>query len=262
MYHTTPGVRTGWVSYLSHYTHFPVIISLDMSLAAVAPLAGYDQYLTITVPVLDPGQHGFAHKEELKTFWEMERIMAGRLEKEAQVVYAGRTSTQGKKHLLFFLYNATPVDAIMEELQAVYPAYPMDHRVETDPEWDIYFDLLFPKLEETNSLLNQRMINRLLRKGIDLSLAQTVDHWIYCKTAQGRDALTKIAVGQGFSVQALPTRVGEHHYMYLLQLQKRHKVDLATIEAITTTLHTWARAHGGDYDGWEVTSSRLLVVDS
>lgn len=261
MYHSTPGVRPGWVSYLSHYTHYPVIISLDMSLAAAAPLAGYDQYLTITVPVLDPGKHGFAHKEELQIFWEMERAIVGRLEKEAQVVYAGRTSTQGKKHLIFFLYNAQPIDQLMEELQAIYPAYPMDHRMEMDPEWDIYFDLLFPNLEETNSLLNQRMVNRLIRKGLDLQVDYLVDHWIYCKTIQARAALAKVAQGQGFATQVLPSRTGEHHYPFLLRLQKRHKVDLSTIDAITTTLHTWARAHRGDYDGWEVSVDRIVTLD-
>ncbi len=261
MYHRTTGMRPGWASYLSHYTHFPVIIALDMSLAAAAPVAGYDQYLTITVPVLHPGGGGFANGEELQLFWEMERALVSRLEGEAQAIYAGRTSAQGKKHLVFFLYNADPVEAIVEEIQSLYPAYPLDHRVEPDPEWDIYFDLLFPNLEETNSLLNQRMLKRLIRNGIDLQQEQFVSHWVYCKTEGGRQALRQIAESQGFEAQLLPTRIGEHHYSYLLRLCKRHKVDQATIDSVSATLRTWARAHHGDYDGWEVSVEKCKPLD-
>lgn len=261
MYNRTTGLRPGWASYLSHYTHFPVIIALDMSLAAAAPVAGYDQYLTITVPVLHPGGSGFANGEELQLFWEMERTLVRRLEDEAQAIYAGRTSAQGKKHLVFFLYNADPIETIMEEIQALHPAYALDHRTELDPEWDIYFDLLFPNLEETNSLLNQRMLKRLIRNGIDLQQEQNVSHWIYCKTEEGRQALRKIAEPQGFEAQLLPTRVGEHHFTYLLRLCKRHKVDQATIDSISATLRTWARAHHGDYDGWEVSVEKCRPLD-
>lgn len=261
MYHRTTGLRPGWASYLSHYTHFPVIIALDMSLAAAAPVAGYDQYLTVTIPVLSPGSSGFANGEELPLFWEMERTLVGRLEREAQAIYAGRTSAQGKKHLVFFLYNPDSIESIMEQVQALYPAYPFDHRMEPDPEWDIYFDLLFPNLEETNSLLNQRMLKRLIRKGIDLQQEQTLNHWIYCKTEEGRQALRQIAEAQGFEAQLLPTRIGEHHYTYLLRLCKRHKLDQTTIDSISTTLRTWARAHHGDYDGWELSVEKCQPLD-
>lgn len=261
MYHTNSGLRPGWASYLSHYTHFPVIIALDMSLAAAAPVAGYDQYLTITVPVLHPGGSGFANGEELQLFWEMERALVNSLEREAQAIYAGRTSSQGKKHLVFFLYNVDPIETLMEGIQALYPAYTLDYRVEPDPEWDIYFDLLFPNLEETNSLLNQRMLKRLIRSGVDLQQEQTVHHWIYCKTEEGRQALRQIAEAQGFEAQLLPTRIGEHHFVYLLRLCKRHKVDQITIDSVSATLRTWARAHHGDYDGWEVSVGKCTALD-
>ena len=261
MYYTTSGLRPGWASYLSHYTHFPVIIALDMSLAAAAPVAGYDQYLTVTVPILKPADSGFADKAELQVFWEIERLLVSRLEREAQAIYAGRTSTQGKKHFIFFLYQPEVVNRIMKELRGLYPAYTIDSRVELDPEWDIYFDLLFPNLQETNSLLNQRMVNRLIRKGFNLDESYRVDHWIYCKTAEGRTALMKIAEGQGFETETLATRAGEHHYSYLLRLNKKHKVDLHTIDSISTTLRTWARAHNGDYDGWEVSIDRSRPLD-
>ena len=41
---SAPNFRPGWATYLSHFTHYPDIIALDMELAAVAPIAGYDQY--------------------------------------------------------------------------------------------------------------------------------------------------------------------------------------------------------------------------
>lgn len=251
MHTPTPNYRPGWASYLSHFTHYPVIIALDMGLAPVAPVAGYDQYLTVSIPMIQPLLNGFPNEKELGLFWEMERFIVEQVERTANAIYAGRTTTQGKKHLIFFLYDSTKIPSIMAKVNRKYSSYAIQSRLEADPEWDIYFDLLYPNLEETNSLLNQRMVNRLLRQGDDLTQVRWVDHWIYFKTEEGRTAFINTVEGQGFETEAVPTQEGEHHYPYLVRTRKQHLVDLKTVNAITATIRTWARTHGGDYDGWE-----------
>ncbi|MEZ5044893.1 MAG: DUF695 domain-containing protein [Saprospiraceae bacterium] len=248
---SAPNFRPGWATYLSHFTHYPVIIGLDMELAAVAPIAGYDQYLTVTIPLKDPLPNGFPKEEELSLFWKIERDIVKQLEKGLNAIYAGRTTTQGRKHLIFFLYDVGQSTEIIELVQQDYPAYAIESRLEPDPEWDIYFDLLFPNLEETNSLLNQRTVNRLMRQGDDLTQPRRVDHWIYFKTLEGRAAFSQIAQSNGFETILVAARPDDHHYPYLVRTRKEHLVDLKNINAITTELRSWARLYGGDYDGWE-----------
>jgi len=255
MHTSAPNYRPGWTSYLSHFTHYPVIIALDMGLATVAPVAGFDQYLTISIPMLEPLVNGFPNEKELGLFWEMERFIVKQMEGTVDAIYAGRTTTQGKKHLIFFLYDPSKVAAIMAKVSQKYNTYAIQSRLERDPEWDIYFDLLYPNLAETNSLLNRRMVNRLLRQGDDLTQVRWVDHWIYFKTAEGRAAFMKTVEGQGFEVEPLATKSGEHHYPYLVRTRKQHSVDLKTVNTITATIRTWATTYGGDYDGWETAVS-------
>lgn len=251
-----PNYRPGWASYLSHFTHFPVIIALDMGLASVAPIAGYDQYLTVSIHLKDPHPSGFPKEEELDLFWAIENSIVEQLEKGLNAIYAGRTTTQGRKHLIFFLYDALQSSEIIDLVKEEYPDYTIESRLEPDPEWDIYFDLLFPNMEETNSLLNQRMVNRLMRQGDDLTQARLVDHWIYFKTVEGREAFAKTARTHGFETLLVAARPEEHEYPYLVRTRKRHLIDLKNINAITSTLRGWARAHGGDYDGWETSIER------
>lgn len=255
MHISTPNYRPGWTSYLSHFTHYPVIIALDMGLATVAPVAGFDQYLTISIPMLKPLVNGFPNEKELGLFWEMERFIVQEVEGAADAIYAGRTTTQGKKHLIFFLYDPSKIAVAMAKVSRKYATYAIQSRVEVDPEWDIYFDLLYPNLAETNHLLNRRMVNRLVRQGDDLTQVRWVDHWVYFKTVEGRAAFMKTVEGQGFEVEALSTKSGEHHYPYLVRTSKQHPVDLKTVNIISATIRTWATTHGGDYDGWETAVS-------
>ncbi len=245
-----PG-QARWQTYATRIKETGAHITVDTSMAALAPDPTRPQLLVVMVEMLEPDEAGLKDQSPRSRLAEIHQAIQQRLTPALSGHYVGSVTREGTVEHYVYVPAGVDCDATVESVERMFPrhswlAYPQD-----DPQWESYTDLLLPTPADLERVRNQRVLEHLAALGDNHVRARPVDHFCAFPAHTNAKAFAKAVLAAGFepllidpSAQSDPVR--------RFEVRVRH-VDAVSIEAITAVtlrLRGLAGDHFGAYDTW------------
>ncbi len=240
-----------WESYFTTVDDCPASIALDIFLGEHAPLAEKPSSLAVLIHMNEPGEHGMGDGNDPEVLRHVEQQVVHAFEQELDAIFVGRVRSQGVWQLYFYGAESKQVEERATQLLSGFSGWKQELHVSADPEWDVYFDLLFPDRERLQWIQDRKVCEALAEQGDPLVVPRRVDHFAYFATSADRQRFIDASGKEHFEVEALGFDPGDEEMAYTVQLHRTESVELEAIHEVVMDLIVCATEHDGLYDGWE-----------
>ncbi|HBH51003.1 MAG TPA: hypothetical protein DDY91_03835, partial [Planctomycetaceae bacterium] len=136
-------------------------------------------------------------------------------------------------------------------VQMKFPNYELIGTTEDDPDWNLYFEQLYPSELNLLSIKNRRHTEHLASLGDQLHEPRPVKHSIHFASPHAREQFVKSIAAEGFEISLNETPEPDAEYRYGVELTRRDRVDLDSIDGMAVDLSLRIMEWGGEYDGWD-----------
>jgi len=238
-----------WDFFLCRVDDKPASILVNLGLADEAPIERLPYMAYVQVRMKAPDPNGLSSQEESATMASIEDSLAGNLSDEGTAMYVGRNTSDGRRD--FFFYIAQPrgwEDRVRQAMQS-FQAYDFASGVHNEPNWQTYFQFLYPSEIDRLCIENRRVCQTLEQNGDALTQEREIDHYAQFPDAASRSSFIDKALKLGFAVHSTAdpeTSDGG----FRIHLVRADIPGYANIDAVTVPLFGLAKEFGGSYDGW------------
>ena len=229
----------------------PSVITVDLGWANVAPLEKHNKLMGVAVRAEGELPSGFPDEKEINLANKLQDQLIRALEKPGQGIFVGSSTSLGKKTFFFYLNDSRDPERIAGQVLAGFKSRKVEHELRKDPQWAIYFNLLFPTDKELAEIRNERVLQGLQDAGDRLNRPRPIDHWIYFPAAAQRDSFLQEARAEGFEPVSMDVRPEAGEYPYSLHIIREDSIHIPYIHSLTWGLRQKAEKYNGNYDGWE-----------
>ena len=242
-----------WDFFMCRIEGAPASIRTNLALIEVAPLEGLTQRLQFYIKMQNPRPDGLSSNEEYPILCDIEDAIGDKAEATG-AVSAGVVKSEGFLELWFYTQNAKTLAKTCEEALQAFQGYESGYNIAEDPEWEDYFDFLYPDEFSYQTMQNRKVLMQLEKNGDKMEVPREIDHFIYFKEAAQQQAFAKEAEAKGFKVrfnddEFVEDRKAEgKEYPYMVEAT-REDSPLA-IDDIVWDLLELASPFEGNYDGW------------
>ena len=242
-----------WDFFMCRIEGAPASIRTNLALIEVAPLEGLTQRLQFCIKMKNPRPDGLSSNEEYPILCDIEDAIGEKAE-AAGAVLAGVVRSEGFLELWFYTQNAEALAKTCEEALQTFEGYQSGYNIAEDPEWEDYFDFLYPDEFSYQTMQNRKVLMQLEKNGDKMEVPREIDHFIYFKEAAQQQAFAKEAKAKGFKVRFNDDEFVEERkaegkeYPYMVEAT-REDSPLA-IDDIVWDLLELASPFEGNYDGW------------
>ena len=199
-----------------------------------------------------PTETGMPTNNEFAALASLEDELSARVVDLGRV-YVGRVTTEGTRRFVFYWdSDERTCEELANQLARKY-GYEISFSMSPDAEKKVYWEELFPTESDWRVIKDIKVIEMLEGHGDDLLTEREIQHWVYFPTSAQRKAFLDWAAAAGYSAEELPKNVGVDGSTkeYGVRLSHVASPKLDSISAHTLELLEEAKAHGGDYDGWQ-----------
>jgi len=163
-------------AYLTFLDETPASFIVDLAAAAHGPVEALARRIQIRVPLLEPRDDGLRDASEVELLARVEDGICELLEQRCGARFLGHVISEGVLHVVCYADGARIDDeaSLLDGLDA--GGYDIAWLVEDDPEWEMYFEFLFPDPLDFQLIQNRRMLERFADEGDQLSAERIVDH--------------------------------------------------------------------------------------
>lgn len=242
--------QADWDVYFCYLEDTPAFISVDLGLYDVAPLPDKPHLIEIAVGLLTTNEDGFPDNGEWTKLEEIEDMLVSSFEEKLEAVFVGKTLNSGRRGLYFYSGETLLVEQMVDELRSHFSEYTFEHQVTEDPNWEIYFEYLFPDEESLLRIQNNKILQLLEDQGDQAYVPRKITYFIYFRSAEDRAAAKYEVVSSGFEVEE-ESEQEQEELPYKLVLSNQSKADEESIYLVTEMLLQLAIKHDGEFDGWE-----------
>ena len=242
-----------WDFFMCRIEGAPASIRTNLALIEVAPLEGLTQRLQFYIKMQNPRPDGLSSNEEYPILCDIEDAIGEKAEATGAVL-AGVVRSEGFLELWFYTQNAKTLAKTCEEALQTFEGYQSGYNIAEDPEWEDYFDFLYPDEFSYQTMQNRKVLMQLEKNGDKMEVPREIDHFFYFKEAAQQQAFAKEAEAKGFKVrfnddEFVEDRKAEgKEYPYMVEAT-REDSPLA-IDDIVWNLLELASPFEGEYDGW------------
>ena len=242
-----------WDFFMCRIEGAPASIRTNLALIEVAPLKGLTQRLQFYIKMQNPRPDGLSSNEEYPILCDIEDAI-GEKAGATGAVLAGVVRSEGFLELWFYTQNAEALAKTCEEALQTFEGYQSGYNIAEDPEWEDYFDFLYPDEFSYQTMQNRKVLMQLEKNGDKMEVPREIDHFFYFKEAAQQQAFAKEAEAKGFKVrfnddEFVEDRKAEgKEYPYMVEAT-REDSPLA-INDIVWDLLELASPFEGNYDGW------------
>jgi len=240
-----------WESYFTTVDDCPAAIALDFAVGEHAPIASKGNLLAVMIYMNEPGEHGLGDGLDPEALRHVEQQVVHAYEQELHVLFVGRVRSQGVWQLYFYGEQSEPIERRAAELLSGFSGWEQDLHIESDPEWNLYFDLLFPDRERLQWIQDRKVCEALAEQGDPLVVPRRVDHYAYFPTSADRQRFIDATGKRDFEVEEVGFDPDEEDLAFTVRLHRNESVELEAIHEVVMTLISSATEHDGLYDGWE-----------
>lgn len=240
-----------WDFYLCRVNDELASISLNLGLRPDLPQAERPHLLWLWLDLRAPRPDGLSSKEEADTLWAIEDALTPPLLKTCNAILAGRITTCGRREYYFYAPNAERFAEVVAEALKKFPDYTSETGAKEDPDWDQYLNVLYPGPRDIQRMKNRGVVEQLVKHGDTLQHPRDVQHWIYFRTPENRQAFSERVVAKGFRTLTAAPPKPDVERPHSLSVVRADRVDLNSINPVVLDLFELANEMDADYDGWE-----------
>ncbi|MCD1259280.1 DUF695 domain-containing protein [Paenibacillus athensensis] len=228
-----------------------MMIFMNTALKDRAPIAGFSQMIAVVFNMYSLWDAcGHSSKSAQELFYKLEERLMRRSKEADLAVYAGRISLDSRMELIFYAREGEELEERLQAVMADFPQFRWYTSAREDEAWSFYLQDMYPSRLEEQWMRNAKIAFALHRHGDRADVVREVEHWLHFAEADQRDEAANRALATGYEVSASTMDASRSAMPYVLQLTKRHALDLATVNEVTKELYTLAAEAGGAYDGW------------
>ena len=242
-----------WDFFMCRIEGAPASIRTNLALIEVAPLEGLSQRLQFYIKMQNPRPDGLSSNEEYPMLCDIEDALGDKAEAMGAVL-AGVVKSEGFLELWFYTQNAEALAKTCEDALQTFEGYQSGYNIAEDPEWEDYFDFLYPDEFSYQTMQNRKVLMQLEKNGDKMEVPREIDHFIYFKEADQQQAFAKEAEAKGFKVRfnddefVEDRKAEEKEYPYMVEASREDSP--LDIDDIVWDLLELASPFEGDYDGW------------
>jgi len=240
-----------WDFYFSDVDDIIGSFYIDLGLAKVAPLKSYSNLIWVSAKMNNPQSDGLSSNEESNILYQIEDRLINFISKNHQAIYTGRLTSNGRRDFYFYFVDPFLHDKTIAESMIAFPYYEYDFGIKDDIKWDHYFEFQYPLPRQFQSIQNRRVLDQLEKKGETLVKERQVDHWLYFKTSNDKDAFLQKIKNDRFNIIDDDYNIIYGASPYRLHISRIDKVDFNNVDNYTLYLWELAQECNGEYDGWE-----------
>ncbi len=244
-------VQQDWDFYFTNIDDEPASIGLNLALHDTAPLTDKSYCFWIILDFQKSDSLGFPMEQENEVLNKIEDELEIFLEKKSQTVYAGRTTSVGKRQFYYYAKSIDSIDVFIEEFFKTYPQYKYKLGQRYDEKWEVYFGFLYPSPLDLQLIYNHRIVEALAENGDKPELSHHIDHWLNFEKKRDLNDFIKALAGKNFTVEKDSIDKTQKIHPYFLQVSEDNKTDLETIDNSVIQLFELAAKFKGIYGGWE-----------
>ena len=242
-----------WDFFMCRIEGAPASIRTNLALIEVAPLEGLTQRLQFYIKMQNPRPDGLSSNEEYPMLCDIEDALGDKAEAMGAVL-AGVVKSEGFLELWFYTQNAEALAKTCEDALQTFEGYQSGYNIAEDPEWEDYFDFLYPDEFSYQTMQNRKVLMQLEKNGDKMEVPREIDHFFYFKEAAQQQAFAKEAEAKGFKVrfnddEFVEDRKAEgKEYPYMLEATREDSP--LNIDDIVWDLLELVSPFEGNYDGW------------
>lgn len=226
-------------------------ILVDLGLRETAPDAARGTLLRTRIPLLVPREDGLSDESETESLYAIEDALFQELGRGLGARYVGRCTRAGQREFFYYGRGGERFPVALVSVQMKFPQYQFEAEAEDDPDWNIYFEQLYPTEIDLLSIQNRRVTEQLADLGDTLLEPRQVTHSMYFATPHSREQFLKTIAAEGFGISLKETAEPDAEYRYGVDLTRQDRVDLNSIDGLVVDLYLRVVQAGGEYDGWD-----------
>ena len=250
-------IMAEWGHYFCNVNGKLSSIAVDTNLKRAQPDHKRQHLVWVWLYMNNPRPDGLSSSDEFESLADIEGSLTCHLEGSCNAVLAGRITGDGRRE--FYFYGSAPDDlrSLVTAALSQWPDYRFDCDSQPDPNWQQYFDVLFPNDEQFECMKNIEVLGALLKEGDQPSLVREVFHYVYFKSGEDRRRFMEWSAQNGFTVheRARAGSTWEPNLM-LACVARAHTTRPDDIDRHVLQVLRAAKGCGGEYDGWETSVER------
>ena len=236
-------------------------VALDLAFHDEGPDPVRPVSVRVTVPLLSPREDGLPSSEERPRLDAIEDLVRAEFEK-AGAVQVGRASFGGAVRHFFYARSEDDARIVAARCTELVGDRELEVGGYEDPEWEQYFDFLYPNVLGWQYIQDRRVLDALRENGDALETPRQIDHTAFFATPAARETFRAAVAERGFRIDGTEDaeagregreggegeqgEQGEQPYA----IRFSHELAPLDIFPVTIELVTLAGELDGSYDGW------------
>ena len=249
----TAEIDEDWGVYLcdSFAYDLPAVIRVNLALRDFEYTANYPKRLHLQILYKNANDSGFPTREEGEYVYSIEDAVEEIVEQHGDML-AGVVKCDERVRVFAYVKNELGYyDEISEIMAENFPDYAYTVAVVDDPDWELYFQGLYPDRYEYQSIMNMRLIEGIKSDG-DSMVPRVLEHCLLFKTEENGETFLAKIMEDGFIKLSSEDRSNneaiDKEYPYLLVIGREDAFE--NIDEIVWYLMDLAEEFDGEYSGW------------
>ena len=227
------------------------VIRTNLALRDFEYTANYPKRLHLQILYKNADDNGFPTREEGEYVYSIEDAVEEIVEQHGDML-AGVVKCDERVRIFAYTKNELGYyDEISEIMSKNFPDYAYTLAVVDDPDWELYFQALYPDRYEYQSIMNMRLIENIKSDG-DSMVPRVLEHCLLFKTEENGEAFLAKVMEDSFiklSSEDLSNNEDiDKEYPYVLVIGREDVFE--NIDEIVWYLMDLAEEFNGEYSGW------------
>ena len=249
----TAEIDEDWGVYLCNAFAYdlPAVIRVNLALRDFEHTANYPKRLHLQILYKNADDSGFPTREEGEYVYSIEDAVEEIVEQHGDML-AGVVKCDERVRIFAYTKNELGYyDAISKMMSEKFPEYAYTLAVVEEPDWELYFQALYPDRYEYQSIMNMRLIENIKSDG-DSMVPRVLEHCLLFKTEENGEAFLAKVMEDGFiklsSENQSDNEDIDKEYPYVLVIGGEDAFE--NIDEIVWYLMDLAEEFDGEYSGW------------
>ena len=249
----TAEIDKDWGVYLCNAFAYdlPAVIRVNLALRDFEYTANYPNRLHLQILYKNANDIGFPTREEGEYVYSIEDAVEGIVEQHGDML-VGVVKCDERVRIFAYTKNELGYyDEISAMMSEKFPDYAYTLAVVEEPDWELYFQALYPDRYEYQSIMNMRLIEDIKSDG-DSMVPRVLEHCLLFKIEENGEAFLAKVMEDGFiklsSENQSDNKDIDKEYTYVLVIGRED--DFENIDEIVWYLMDLAEEFDGEYDGW------------
>ena len=249
----TAEIDEDWGVYLCNAFAYdlPAVIRVNLALRDFEYTANYPNRLHLQILYKNANDSGFPTREEGEYVYSIEDAVEEIVEQHGDML-AGVVKCDERVRIFAYTKNELGYyDEISAVMSKNFPDYAYTLAVVDDPDWELYFQALYPDRYEYQSIMNMRLIEDIKSDG-DSMVPRVLEHCLLFKTEENGEAFLAKVMEDSFiklsSENQSDNEDIDKEYPYVLVIGREDAFE--NIDEIVWYLMDLAEEFDGEYSGW------------